>query len=775
MNLPANIERDHLLKAFDKIDQEGIPTKDDSTFYDVIHDGKRYPPKLVVSYANIFANGSELSRKDFEGGLGTPCFLLLEKNGFLIEDKRSFYIIGSKYGDANNEDIFPKMLERSVVSIGFAWDIDLSDYYLKDDDSIKQFLKNRGEPDKSVNAVRLFLKIKKGDYVAIKASGSPKGDKGYLSIVGTAKVVEKNGRVYEHDPGGLGHILHVEFIDAPVFKEFELGGYGSTVHKLKNKDHIHMLFGTDSFFDFLQRFIRQSSIVDLKTSDYPKTYAGLEVKVSFGQGNPARIPWIAFLGGGNTVPDGYYPVYLFYKDINLLILSYGMSETNIPKNGWELENVLTITDYFSKNNLGVPGRYGSSFIYKVYDISKELDKAEVDSDLNQLLSVYKEKIGNSNISPIPKKAVGFLYKTFYENTSASNLIISERSVLRFVSSLLTKPFVILTGLSGSGKTKLAQAFAMWLCESESQYAIVPVGADWTNREPLLGFPNALNPEEYVKADNKVLDLLIQADRVPDKPYFLILDEMNLSHVERYFADFLSVMESEGHIALHSGDTNRGGIPAKLKLPKNLFLIGTVNIDETTYMFSPKVLDRASVIEFRVNKDEMTNYLNSYTVLDMKSLSGAGAGMASNFVEIAKDSRIKAANAQEVNESLLSFFTELKNAGAEFGYRTASEILRFAAIAKKLEPNLTTAEIIDACVMQKLLPKVHGSKRKLDSVLKTLGNLCLTGTNNFENILRQKGNINISDSAIVKYPISLEKILRMYDNMVANGFTSYAEA
>jgi 5-methylcytosine-specific restriction protein B len=92
-------------------------------------------------------------------------------------------------------------------------------------------------------------------------------------------------------------------------------------------------------------------------------------------------------------------------------------------------------------------------------------------------------------------------------------------------------------LSGSGKTKLAQAFAMWICEDDSQYCIVPVGADWTNREPLLGFPNALKAKEYVKPDNRVLDLIINATQNTDKPYFLILDEMNLSHVERYFADF----------------------------------------------------------------------------------------------------------------------------------------------------------------------------------------------------------------------------------------------
>ncbi|HLW31452.1 MAG TPA: hypothetical protein VKX40_04250, partial [Aequorivita sp.] len=106
----------------------------------------------------------------------------------------------------------------------------------------------------------------------------------------------------------------------------------------------------------------------------------------------------------------------------------------------------------------------------------------------------------------------------------SGLFYSDSLLVRFCSSLLTKPFVILTGLSGSGKTKLAQAFVQWICQDDDQYRVVPVGADWTNREPLLGYPNALKPDEYVKPDSGVLDLIIQANNQPDLPHFLILDE-----------------------------------------------------------------------------------------------------------------------------------------------------------------------------------------------------------------------------------------------------------
>lgn len=214
------------------------------------------------------------------------------------------------------------------------------------------------------------------------------------------------------------------------------------------------------------------------------------------------------------------------------------------------------------------------------------------------------------------------------NFSASGLIYSNHLIYRFTSSLLTKPFVILTGLSGSGKTKIAQTFATWISESKEQYTIVPVGADWTNREPLLGYPNSLDRNHYVLPESGGLKILIAAfhnyrDNGEDiskcKPYFLILDEMNLSHVERYFADFLSAMESGDHIKLYADGKRSWKIDAngnydpqfhveqQIKLPPNLFIIGTVNIDETTYMFSPKVLDRANTIEFRISDDDMESF------------------------------------------------------------------------------------------------------------------------------------------------------------------------
>jgi len=429
---------------------------------------------------------------------------------------------------------------------------------------------------------------------------------------------------------------------------------------------------------------------------------------------------------------------------------------------------------------------------------KEFEKANIPENINEIIQSTLDNLKDFFLALLPvnnqitqstlevsNTQAPFDVSSLYNSIQLSGLHISRNLVIRFVCSLLTKPFVILTGLSGSGKTKLAQAFAMWICEDDNQFCIVPVGADWTNREPLLGFPNAIDKITYVKPDNGVLDLIIDASKAENalKPFFIILDEMNLSHVERYFADFLSVMESKDDkgILLHSDkirmDTNDNIIPNNLRFPRNLFIIGTVNIDETTYMFSPKVLDRASVIEFRVKKEEMENFLKHNTDLKLDGLDGMGKEMAESFTSIAMDDKLKAENSEKINEVLLEFFSELKKIGAEFGYRSASEILRFAAIINELKPGWEITDIIDAAIMQKLLPKVHGSRKRLTPVLETLGSLCMTEKpkegermEHFLNPLEEK-----DFSSKIKYPISFEKIARMYRALLHNGFTSYAEA
>ncbi len=533
----------------------------------------------------------------------------------------------------------------------------------------------------------------------------------------------------------------------------------------------------NSFFQQLIMFLEQAKTDNLKTNHYVSKYQGTKVKVSFGIGGKATIPWISFLKGENTTSKGIYPVYLYYKEFEQLILAYGISETNTPKLSWNVPDKRTIREFYQTNYSKYPFRYGASYVFKVYDVNHLPSAKTINDDLNKIIGQYQRIIDNSNdITPESEPIIPLNFETagFIDTLDKSGLQYSKKLITRFIASLLTKPFLILTGLSGSGKTKLAQAFAQWICEDERQYRLIPVGADWTNREPLLGYPNALKPDEYVKPDSGVLDLIIQANNHPELPHFLILDEMNLSIVERYFADFLSVMESRKEIPLYPKGSVNNGVPDRLSIPENLFIIGTVNIDETTNMFSPKVLDRANTIEFRVTRQEMQAFLNSASTVDMDALTGKGAASAYSFLKMAANKLSNPADIAQIKETLMKFFGELKKAGAEFGYRSAVEILRLIHHLSVLDDSLTPNEKIDIAIMQKLLPKLHGSRRKLCSVLETLGSFCLKENGNIIKDVFDKPEYDF-EAPEVLYPLSLEKITRMYRSATENGFASFAEA
>jgi 5-methylcytosine-specific restriction protein B len=249
-------------------------------------------------------------------------------------------------------------------------------------------------------------------------------------------------------------------------------------------------------------------------------------------------------------------------------------------------------------------------------------------------------------------------------------------------------------------------------------------------------------------------------------------------VERYFSDFLSAMESKDRnaIKLYDGDgrsANGKMIPKTLGVPQNLFVIGTMNVDETTYMFSPKVLDRAQVLEFRVDKDDIETFLSSPTKPNFKDLASKGAQYAGAFLKLAKERKTKELEGtakDAVKIALTKFFPGLAKLGAEFGYRTASEIVTFVAYyldasgykdeADDKQKSALQNEAIDAAILQKLLPKLHGSRNRLESVLDVL----ITETKKTD-----------AEDAPKLYPLTKEKLERMKTRLIANNFTSFAEA
>lgn len=263
----------------------------------------------------------------------------------------------------------------------------------------------------------------------------------------------------------------------------------------------------------------------------------------------------------------------------------------------------------------------------------------------------------------------------------------------------SKRFILLAGLSGTGKTSMAKTYARAYCDElglgvDQHYEQVSVWPDWADPSGLLGYMNPLaDPPAF--HETPALRLLLRAHGHPAEPHFLCLDEMNLARVEHYFAPFLTAMEGRGgRLVLHGGADAVDQIPASIPWPRNLFLIGTVNMDETTHPFSDKVLDRAFTFEF----------------WDADVAQWA-AKNAQTFDASVRD---------PVLEVMSALYQALAPARRHFGYRTFDEVLRFCVG----DHGLDLAEGLDAAVIAKVLPKIRGEDSPtLRKALEDAGNIC----------------------------------------------------
>jgi 5-methylcytosine-specific restriction protein B len=373
------------------------------------------------------------------------------------------------------------------------------------------------------------------------------------------------------------------------------------------------------------------------------------------------------------------------------------------------------------------------------------------------------------------------FREFLAEIENSGLSFEPEFVRAFLVSLATKRFTILTGLSGSGKTQLALQFGRWL--GRGRHLVVPVRPDWTGSEALLGYEDALLPTRNGRRAWHVptaVRFMLRAAGDPWNPYLLLLDEMNLAHVERYFADILSGMESgepclpnlvqddDGHWRLREDG------PRLLAFPDNLFVVGTVNVDETTYMFSPKVLDRANTLEFRVRTEDLaTGYSRP------GECQSGPPELARGFLELSRNHEWAAENPHREQEGIASHLKSthrlLSESGYEFGHRVFHEALRFSTILQATgEPDALTA--LDLQILQKVLPRLHGSRRRLEPTLVALARFCRDleyhpGVVGDGEIV---GGDIMDEDANPELPRSFDKLQRMIRALRANQFVSFTE-
>ena len=498
-----------------------------------------------------------------------------------------------------------------------------------------------------------------------------------------------------------------------------------------------------------------------------QNYDSFEIKASVGAGNWANVPWLSILNPKitTTTQDGVYPVYLFNADGSGFYLSLNQGTTIPTKNlgkktaekrAGDIKKILLSqfpklkTWGIQEIDLKAETSLGKSYkkpniSAKFYSSSNLPEIDELVNDLEELLKIYKE-IEDFNFEPLLKE------------------LITVQAVR------LSKPFLLLAGISGTGKTRFVREQAKISGQFSETYCLTSVRPDWHEPSDLLGYISRLNgTAEYITTDVLQFiakawrsiedsDLNIEAQESEEQgkrlvvtgerdeldkvlPYWLCLDEMNLAPVEQYFADYLSILETrewrwEDDSFTYSSDALLK--PATIKeaadnqklrevlgfgsekynelwgliceyglgIPFNLLVAGTVNMDETTHGFSRKVIDRA--LSFDFGAFFPNNYDEFFTPTSCnKRLS---------YPIWSHASKSDLSHTFDVDGSkTISFLSKvndvLKNTPFELAFRALNELL-LAVVSNQPQDDLTLKAVWDDFMMCKVLPRIEGDTDKL---------------------------------------------------------------
>ena len=330
--------------------------------------------------------------------------------------------------------------------------------------------------------------------------------------------------------------------------------------------------------------------------------------------------------------------------------------------------------------------------------------------------------------------------------------VSPQECLPYLTALRTKPFMLLAGISGTGKSrivrKLAQATTTqpyandgdrWSDNRPENFELIQVKPNWHNSMDVVGFYSNISKKyEFTP----FVEFIVKAWQHKDTPYFLCLDEMNLAPVEEYFAEFLSAIESRStdengdyvtdpiikpfkdfgketceemlkHLLGEAHHTESNPLAQQfskkgLTLPPNLMVMGTVNMDETTFTFSRKVLDRAMSVE--MNEVDYDKFLSGET---------EQFPLLTDYNELLVDRPQKAAEVKDDidGEKVMAYLKDvnalLEDTPFKLGYRASNEAMLYVAANKVLAgEQFSMASALDDFTLMKILSRIEGDDQRL---------------------------------------------------------------
>ena len=304
-----------------------------------------------------------------------------------------------------------------------------------------------------------------------------------------------------------------------------------------------------------------------------------------------------------------------------------------------------------------------------------------------------------------------VFSVLKNNAIACGLNFNSDDLINFYTSVKSARLTIIEGISGTGKSKLVDLYGRTLgLDDNGHMLIVPVSPGWTDDTDILGYlDNSLM--QYKESSIGLVSFLVEASKHPDKPFLVCFDEMNLAKVEYYFAQFISILENDVNnriLRIYNPKeeiyvTNAAEYPAEIRLGENIIFCGTINVDESTYRLSDKVLDRANLIklqdcDFSVYDDERPVFI---------------------VVDVTLVDKPKSQGLMDDELSLLDELNEkLKNVNPRFcfAHRVVNQISRYLDAIPENDIDYTREKALDKLIVQKILPKVRGTEEQVRDLI-----------------------------------------------------------
>jgi len=357
-------------------------------------------------------------------------------------------------------------------------------------------------------------------------------------------------------------------------------------------------------------------------------------------------------------------------------------------------------------------------------------------------------------------------------------------VAAYVTALRTKPFVILAGVSGTGKSKLPALVAE---ATGGEARLLPVRPDWTDSSDVLGYTDLQGRFR----PGPLLALAREAAANPERYYVCIVDEMNLARVEQYFAEVLSRLEDRHPVPSGGfasglllnqrlGDSDAEW--AQLGLPRNLAIVGTINMDETTHGFSRKVLDRAFTLEL---SDVDLSAWQRETPSPRPRIAWPVEAWYPRAIRLGglPDVEDVRGIVQQVIATLTDVNVFLRHAQLQVGYRTRDEIALFVIHARDLSAYFVTVagervDPLDLALQMKILPRLVGGSNAVRRALLQLLGWAFDGKprrdeEEADSVLsawHASGRTGMIPNA--RYPVTAARLALMWERLLDEGFTSF---